>query len=75
MRRHAVRFPGVGVCLDTTTEEGVRAYLRLGFEEIGKIAVETGTDATGIRLREDADEETCAEGRRVCIQRVMIKRA
>jgi len=75
IQRHAVQYPGFGVCLDTTTEAGVRAYLRLGFEETGKMAVKTGTDATGIKLREDADEEGCAEAMRVCIQRVMIQRA
>jgi len=75
MRRHNEEYPGVPVVLDTTTTEGVRAYLRLGFEEVGSVAVDTGTDSAGFNLSKDASEEVRRAGRETCVQRVMAYHA
>ncbi|KAE9968113.1 hypothetical protein EG328_007783 [Venturia inaequalis] len=71
--RHFEEFGGVPVILDTTTEAGVRAYLRLGFEVLEERMVHTGTDAGGILLKGDAGGGVKEEAARVCVQRVMMK--
>lgn len=71
--QHFQEFKGVPVILDTTTEQGIRAYERLGFELLDERKVITGTDANGFPLKEDAEESVKEEAARICIQRVMIK--
>jgi GNAT superfamily N-acetyltransferase len=71
--RHFEEFKGVPVILDTTTERGIRSYVRLGFELLDQRKVTTGTDARGIKLKKDAEESIKQEADRICIQRVMIK--
>lgn len=74
MARHHAEHADVGVVLDTTTEAGVRAYKRLGFEEIGSMPVRAGTDSMGFLLRADATEEAKIVAEKGCVQRVMIRR-
>ena len=73
VEQHFKEFPGQPVILDTTTESGIRAYTRLGFELLAEKALDTGTDAGGIPLKKDADEATREAARKMCIQRVMVK--
>ncbi|KAL8720951.1 MAG: hypothetical protein Q9225_002278 [Loekoesia sp. 1 TL-2023] len=61
------------VWLDTTIDEGVRAYEAVGFELLGECAVDTGADAMGIRLGLEANEETKEEARKRSRQRVMLR--
>ena len=70
---HEAEFPSVPTILDTTTEQGIRAYERLGFKTFGEKKVNTGTDKEGIRLKKGASKEVMDEAEKVCIQRVMIK--
>jgi len=70
--RHFEEFEGTPVILDTTTEQGIRAYVRLGFEQLDETKVVTGTDARGIILKKDVEESVKEEAARVCVQRVMI---
>ena len=74
LRQHEIEHPGGAVVLDTTTEQGVRAYSRIGFKEIGKISVNTGTNAEGMKLPDGASKETKAQSENACVQRVMIYR-
>ncbi|QDS72787.1 hypothetical protein FKW77_005727 [Venturia effusa] len=71
--KHFEEFEGVPVILDTTTEQGIRAYFRLGFEVLEERPVATGTDARGITLKRDADESVKEEAAKMCVQRVMMK--
>lgn len=71
--QHFENFKGVPVILDTTTEQGMRVYVRLGFELLDEKKVATGTDARGITLKTDAEESVKEEAARICIQRVMIR--
>lgn len=71
--QHFVQFPDKPVILDTTTQQGLRAYLKLGFELLAETPVNTGTDAGGIRLKANADEATRRLAKETCIQRIMIK--
>jgi GNAT superfamily N-acetyltransferase len=73
MQKHFEEHVGVPVLLDTSTAQGVRAYLRLGFELLGERSVDTGTNAGGFRLKGDESEEVLEEARKTCVQRVMIK--
>lgn len=59
--------------LDTTTEQGIRAYVRLGFEVLGERKVATGTDARGIALKKGAEDDVKQEAAKICVQRVMMK--
>lgn len=70
--QHQRGYPGIAVVLDTTTVQGIRTYTRLGFEEIGRIAVSTGTDAVGIKLPKDANEDIKVQGVNACVQRIMV---
>jgi GNAT superfamily N-acetyltransferase len=73
IQKHFGEHVGVPVLLDTSTQQGVRAYLRIGFELLGEKSVDTGTNASGFPLKGDESEEVLEEGRRICVQRVMIK--
>ena len=61
------------VWLDTTTDEGVRAYEEIGFEVVGECMTAVDTDGTGIQLKSDADEKVKEEGRKAAKQRVMLR--
>src|ERR1700759_5183011 len=58
---HQAEFPGVPVVLDTTTQQGIRAYERLGFKLFGERKVATGTDKMGIKLKKGAGTDVIAE--------------
>ncbi|KAL8690830.1 MAG: hypothetical protein Q9218_003810 [Villophora microphyllina] len=61
------------VWLDTSIDEGVRAYEEIGFEVLGECAVDTGADAQGIKLRPGADEEVREKARERSRQWVMLR--
>ena len=61
------------VWLDTTTDEGVRAYEEIGFRVVGECGVETGADERGFALGKGAGEEERERGRKVARQRVMVR--
>ena len=63
----------IPVWLDTTVDDGVRAYEEIGFKVVGECMIETGTDKFGIALREDASETEREEGRKVAKQSVMVR--
>ena len=63
----------IPVWLDTTTDDGVRAYEEIGFKVVGECMVETGTDKKGILLGKNATEEEREEGRKVAKQRVLVR--
>lgn len=73
MGEHFNQFPDKPVILDTTTQQGLKTYVRLGFELLAETPVDTGTDAGGIRLKATADEATRKLAKETCIQRIMIK--
>jgi GNAT superfamily N-acetyltransferase len=73
MEQHFREYPDRPVILDTTTMQGIRAYERLGFDLLAQTAVNTGTDAFGIKLKSKADEATRQRAKEVCVQSVMIK--
>jgi hypothetical protein len=73
LQQHFKEFPGAPVLLDTTTDQGIRAYENLGFSVLARTPVVTGTDADGFKLKKDANEEMRREGREICVQSVMIK--
>ncbi|EXJ61779.1 hypothetical protein A1O7_02209 [Cladophialophora yegresii CBS 114405] len=75
MDQHFAEFPDRPVLLDTTTLEGIRAYERLGFKLLAETPVDTGTDATGMKLTKDASEEVRREAQEICVQRVMARLA
>ena len=61
------------VWLDTTIDEGVRAYQEIGFEVLGECAVDTGADAEGIKLGYEATEEVKNRAKRRSRQWVMLR--
>jgi len=61
------------VWLDTSIDEGVRAYEEIGFEVLGECAVDTGADAEGIKLGSGADEEVREKVRKRSRQWVMLR--
>ena len=63
----------IPVWLDTTIDEGVRAYEAVGFRLVGECMVNTGADKKGIKLKKDATMEQREEGRQIAKQRVMIR--
>ena len=63
----------IPVWLDTTIDEGVRAYEDAGFKVVGECMVKTDADAKGIRLRKDASGKDIEEGRKIAKQRVMLR--
>ncbi|KAI1610065.1 hypothetical protein EDD37DRAFT_147296 [Exophiala viscosa] len=71
--RHFEEYPGTPVLLDTSTDQGVRAYERLGFKLIDQVPVETDTDETGIRLTKAVTAGAKQRIRDTCVQRVMVK--
>lgn len=73
MKQHFKDYPQKPVILDTTTEQGIRAYKRLGFELLAQTFVNTGTDADGLLLKPDASEEVKEKASKVCVQSVMVK--
>jgi len=58
---HREHFPGVPVVLDTTTDQALRVYERLGFRELGRRRIEAVTDAEGIKVP-DAERIKVPEG-------------
>ncbi|OAL39051.1 hypothetical protein AYO20_01802 [Fonsecaea nubica] len=73
VEQHFAEFPDRPVILDTTTTQAIRAYERLGFKLLAETPVDTGTDATGMKLKSNASEEIRKEAKEVCIQRVMAR--
>lgn len=61
------------VWLDTSIDEGVRAYEEVGFEVLGECAVDTGADYWGIGLEEGVKEEGREKARRRSRQWVMLR--
>jgi hypothetical protein len=61
------------VWLDTSIDEGVRAYEAIGFEVLGECAADTGADAEGIKLGSGADEELREKARKRSRQWVMLR--
>ena len=61
------------VWLDTTIDDGVRAYEEAGFMVVGECMLKTGADEKGIRLGEEAEEKEREAGTRVAKQRVMVR--
>ena len=61
------------VWLDTSIDEGVRAYEEIGFEALGSCEVDTGADYEGIKLGLEADEEKMEKARRRSRQWVMLR--
>lgn len=61
------------VWLDTSIDEGVRAYEEIRFEVLGECAVDTGADAEGIKLGSGADEEVREKARKRSRQWVMLR--
>lgn len=65
------------VILDTTTDQGINAYKKLGFEVVNHKALDTGTDKNGFTIakslpKEERDRLT-AEAKKHCVSTVMIK--
>lgn len=73
MEEHFKEFPERPVVLDTTTEQGIRTYTRLGYEMLAEIPVNTGTDSNGFKLKSGASDEVRSQAQSICVQRVMIK--
>lgn len=71
MERHWWQLPNIPVCLDTSTEQGVRAYEQLGFSKIGDMPVDTGTDTLGFPATIGSEE--WSKGQINCRQRVMVR--
>ncbi|KAL8821140.1 MAG: hypothetical protein Q9223_000795 [Gallowayella weberi] len=61
------------VWLDTSIDEGVRAYEEIGFKVLGECAVDTGADFNGIKLKSSATEEAKEKARKRSRQWVMLK--
>ncbi|CAF9918075.1 MAG: hypothetical protein HETSPECPRED_003659 [Heterodermia speciosa] len=61
------------VWLDTSVEEGVRAYEEIGFEVLGEMGVDTGCDVEGVRLRAEDTGEDREKARKRSRQWVMLK--
>ena len=70
--REAGRSP-TPVWLDTSIDEGVRAYQAIGFQILGECEVDTGADAEGIKLRRGASEEMKKKARKRSRQWVMLR--
>ena len=70
--REAGRAP-TPVWLDTSIEEGVRAYEEIGFEILGECTVETGADVNGIKLEPEPTEEAKDKARKRSRQWVMLR--
>jgi GNAT superfamily N-acetyltransferase len=73
LEQHFKEFPDRPVLLDTTTDQGIRAYEKLGFRILARTPVDTGTDESGFKLRKNATDEVRKKGRETCVQSVMIK--
>ncbi|KAL8672748.1 MAG: hypothetical protein Q9168_002802 [Polycauliona sp. 1 TL-2023] len=61
------------IWLDTSIDEGVRAYEAIGFEVLGECAVETGANVRGIKLEPDSAEQAKDEARKRSRQWVMLR--
>ncbi|KAL8852143.1 MAG: hypothetical protein Q9221_002966 [Calogaya cf. arnoldii] len=61
------------VWLDTSIDEGVRAYKAIGFEVLGECAVDTGADAKGIKLAPESTEDVKDKARKRSRQWVMLR--
>ena len=61
------------VWLDTTMDEGVRAYEEVGFNIVGQCMVVTNADERGIGLRKGSEQDKREEGRRIAKKRVMVR--
>ena len=64
---------GTPVWLDTSVDEGVRAYEEVGFEVLGSCGVETGADEVGIAFGDGVGEEERARARVRSRQWVMVR--
>lgn len=73
MKQHFKTHPQAPIVLDTTTEQGIRAYKKLGYELLAETPVDTGTDAKGMKLKSDASKDVKEEAKKTCVQRVMLK--
>jgi hypothetical protein len=65
------------VILDTTTDQGIEAYKKLGFELGEQYHFDTGTDKDGFKLAKDMSKEErarlAAEAKERCFTAVMLK--
>ena len=61
------------VWLDTSVDEGVRAYEEIGFEVLGEMGVDTGCNVEGVKLRADDTDEDREKARTRSRQWVMLK--
>ncbi|KAL8678386.1 MAG: hypothetical protein Q9186_005254 [Xanthomendoza sp. 1 TL-2023] len=61
------------VWLDTSVDEGVRAYQEIGFQVLGECAVDTGADVNGIKLGHGATQEAKEKARKRSRQWVMLR--
>jgi len=73
IEQHFKELPDRPVILDTSTVYGVRAYEKLGFKLLAQMPVDTGTDATGIKLKANPDSEIVRLAKETCIQRVLVR--
>jgi hypothetical protein len=62
----------IPVWLDSTTDEGERAYAEIGFKVLSQCMINTGCDENGIKLKKDANESEVNRGKKIAKQRVMI---
>lgn len=65
------------VILDTTTDQGIKSYEKLGFKLVNSFKPDTGTDKDGYELRKDLSKEEkqrlVAEAKETCVSSIMIK--
>ena len=73
MDQHFAQHPDKPVILDATTQQGIRAYEKLGFKLLAETPVTTDTDENGFRLKNPVTEEVRQRSKDTCIQRVMAK--
>ena len=73
MEEHFKEYPEHPIVLDTTTEQGIRTYTKLGYELLVEIPVNTGTDAKGFKLKPGSSDDVKSAAERICVQRVMVR--
>lgn len=61
------------VWLDTSIDEGVRAYEAIGFKVLGECAVDTGADVNGIKLEPQSSEEVKEKAKNRSRQWAMLR--
>lgn len=62
MQRHWDENPNIDVHLDTANDYGQKVYERLGFTLLGRMDVNSGTDAEGIALPKDHGQTSSSDG-------------